>query len=262
MSRGRGKRPVQIMAAKPQPPEPPLKIAVSLACMDSVEAGFAYDLAKMMCYSGMALVATNQAEIRINMLSSSILACSRNDLAAEAIAAGCTHILCVDSDMRFPKDALIRLLKANKDVVGINYATRKVPPGYVAFKTKGLTNESHVKLQTTPTSTGLEQCDAIGFGLVLIHTDVFKGLAYPAFEVRYNRDPKMWVGEDVDFCDKARANGTEIWVDHDLSKECKHIGRLEFDLTMVEAVKDMDAGVITPEARDTDPLRPSLILEA
>lgn len=244
------------------PPEPEFYVAISIACMDTVEAGFSYDLAKLACYSGVHLVAPNIATIRIDQLSSSILASSRNDLAAEALRAGATHMLCIDSDMRFPKDALVRLLKHRKGIVGINYSTRKVPPGYVAFKTKGMRNEDHRKLATLPTSTGLEEVDAIGFGLVLIDLNVFRGLAYPAFEVRYDRDPKMWVGEDVDFCEKARANGHTIWVDHDLSKECAHIGRMEYRLEMIAATEDLDRGVITPEARDTDPVTSPLVLEA
>jgi len=241
--------------------EPPFRIAVSLACMDSVEAGFCYDLAKMMCYSGMAIVANDMAEIRVNMLNSSILSCSRNDLAQEAIEAGCTHLLCIDSDMRFPKESLVRLLKHQKDIVGINYSTRKVPPGFVAFKKKGRTNEEHVRLETTPTSTGLEQVDAIGFGMVLIKTDVFRNIPYPGFETWYDQELKMWIGEDVDFCLKAKKAGLDIWVDHDLSKECAHIGRLEYKLEMIEATKDMDAGTITPEVEDEEPVS-RLILEA
>jgi len=65
----------------------------------------------------------------------------------------------------------------------------------------------------------------------------------------------------VDFCLKAKKAGLEIWVDHDLSKECAHIGRLEYKLEMIEAVKDMDAGVITPEVEDEEPVS-RLILEA
>jgi hypothetical protein len=261
-ARRNGNRPRLVRPGQPGPrPEPRFCIAISLACMDSVETGFAYDLAKMACYSGMALVAPNHAEIRINMLNSSILACSRNDLAAEATRSGATHMLCIDSDMRFPKESLVRLLKHDKDIVGINYSTRKVPPGFVAFKHKGATNEEHVKLETTPTSTGLEAVDAIGFGMVLIRTDVFRRLDYPAFETRYDHEAAMWIGEDVDFCLKAKAAGMDIWVDQDLSKECAHIGRLEYRLEHVEATKDMDAGTITPEAHDESPVSP-LILEA
>lgn len=235
-------------------PEPPYRVAVSLAAMDTVETGFCYDLAKMMAYSGLSLVARGQAMIRVNLLSSSILACSRNDLAAEALRTDCTHMLCIDSDMRFPKDALVRLLRHDKDIVGINYSTRKVPPGYVAFKRKGVDGQPHIKCPTTATSTGLEQVDALGFGLICINLNVFRGLAYPAFEVRYDRDKKEWVGEDVDFCLKAKANGAEVWVDHDLSKECAHIGRMEYKLDHVWATEEMDPGTVTPEVQDPSPL--------
>ena len=250
----------------PAPPkgyrrEPPFRIAISLACMDQVESGFAYDLAKLMGYSGVVLVARDLADLRVNMLSSSILACSRNDLAHEAMQSGCTHILCLDSDMRFPMNSLERLLMHNKDIVGINYVTRKPPPGFVAFKKKGWTNEEHVRLETNATATGLEKVEAIGFGMVLIKTDVFRKIPYPGFETWYDEKTTMWIGEDVDFCLKAAEAGYEIWVDQDLSKECAHIGRLEYTTAMVEATKDMDTGSITPEAHDPAPVS-RLILEA
>ena len=250
----------------PQPPkgyrrEPPFRIAISLACMDQVESGFAYDLAKLMGYSGVVLVARDLADLRVNMLSSSILACSRNDLAHEAMQSGCTHILCLDSDMRFPMNSLERLLMHDKDIVGINYVTRKPPPGFVAFKKKGWTNEEHVRLETNATATGLEKVEAIGFGMVLIKTDVFRKIPYPGFETWYDEKTTMWIGEDVDFCLKAKAAGLQILVDQDLSKECAHIGRIEFRPEHVEATKDEDAGVITPEAVDESPVTP-LILEA
>lgn len=247
---GNGHRPV---LARPEA-LPPYRIAISLAAMDSVETLFALDLAKLVGYSASTIVASKQAMIRLNVLSSSLIACSRNDLAAEALQTGCTHMLCIDSDMRFPKDALVRLLRHDKDIVGINYSTRKVPPGYVAFKTKGVDGAPHVRCKTTAESTGLEQVDAIGFGLVCINLDVFRGLAYPAFDVTYDRDHKEWVGEDVNFCLKAKANGREVWVDHDLSKECAHIGRMEYKLDHVWSTEDMDPGPITPEARDESPL--------
>ena len=245
---------------------PTASVAISIACMDSVETSFCYDLAKLSCYSGLHLVARQNVDIRINFLSSSILSCSRNDLAAEAVKSGATHILCIDSDMRFPKDALLRLLRHDADIVGINYSTRKVPPGFVAFQHRGMTNEEHVRLETTPTSTGLVEVDAIGFGMVLLRTDVFRMLDYPAFETRYDTENKMWIGEDVDFCMKAKAAGLQILVDQDLSKECAHIGRIEYRPEHVLAVKDMDPGLITPDARDDAPEvhdAPSpLILEA
>ena len=245
--------------AKDAPPgytkNPPLRISVSLACMDSVEASFAYDLAKMTAYAGVTLVARDIAELRINMLSSSILSSSRNDLAREAMENGSTHVLCIDSDMRFPKESLNRLLKHQKDIVGINYSTRKVPPDFVAFK--HISRESgdpHVKLETLPDSTGLEKVEALGFGLILIRTDVFRSMPYPGFETIYDRERNMWIGEDVDFCKKATAAGFDIWADHDLSKECAHIGRMEYLTAHVEKTKDMDRGEILPEEHDVSPL--------
>ena len=44
-----------------------------------------------------------------------------------ALAVDATHILWLDSDMRFPADTLGRLLARNRDIVGANYCARRFP---------------------------------------------------------------------------------------------------------------------------------------
>ena len=34
--------------------------------------------------------------------------------------------------------------------------------------------------------------------------------------------------EDVTFCNKVRAAGNQIWIDHDLSREIRHVGSVAF----------------------------------
>jgi hypothetical protein len=38
----------------------------------------------------------------------------------------------------------------------------------------------------------------------------------------------MYIGEDIYFCKLAQANGMKVYVDHDLSKDVRHIGVMEF----------------------------------
>jgi hypothetical protein len=155
----------------------------------------------------------------------------REDLTKMAFEGdGCSHLLWIDDDMRYPKDALARLLARDKDMVGVNYPKRSTPCEPTAIKHIGGKRSKHVRelLLTRPEDTGCEIVDAIGFGLVLIRAKVFAGIEPPWFETHYDRKRRLRVGEDVNFCEKVRAAGHQIFVDHDLSREVSHIGTIEY----------------------------------
>ncbi len=59
--------------------------------------------------------------------TSSILHESRNILVNKAIELGCTHILFVDSDMKFDSNALDKLIVADKDIIGAMYNKKQFP---------------------------------------------------------------------------------------------------------------------------------------
>jgi hypothetical protein len=73
----------------------------------------------------------------------------------------------------------------------------------------------------------------IGFGLLLTRTSVFDGeYDMPLFA---HHDEHGYCTEDVTFCRKVRARGHEIWVDHDLSREVRHIGSISLGHEHMEA---------------------------
>lgn len=173
---------------------------------------------------------------------------NRNDLVAAALEHEPTHLLFVDDDMRFPPDALLKLLVRNKPIVGINYITRGIEAAYVAIAESGR-NKEHTpakRFPTLETDTGLGECLGIGFGFVLIQRQVFDALTSRGFKHKwflkyYDKAFDCDVGEDIDFCDKAREAGFHIFVDHDLSKECSHIGTFEYRLHHAWAVAEAEA---------------------
>jgi hypothetical protein len=207
-----------------------MRVLVAIPSHDYLPALFAYDLGQMMGYVGGNYIGPGgQIEsLGLTMTTSTIIHTARCDLANLAIETEADYVLWLDSDMRFPKDILIRLLKHRKDIVGINYSNRNVPPDFVAFKTV----RPREKLVTGPDSTGLESVEAIGFGAVLMRGRVLHKVQadHPDMDLFWfakNEENKL-VGEDVWFCNLARESGYEIFVDHDLSRECAHIGQLEF----------------------------------
>ena len=79
----------------------------------------------------------------------------------------------------------------------------------------------------------------MGFGCVLVKSEVALEVGYPWFETK---DPKegresMRVGEDVDFCIKAKAAGFDVFVDHGLSQEVRHIGQFDYSVAHAVAIE-------------------------
>jgi len=207
-----------------------MKVAICLPCRDMVNTSFAYDLSRMMAnwaaknvpLGHQLLIFTSQGTLIVNQ---------RADLARNAIEAGADHILWLDTDMRFPKDTLDRLLAHNKPIVAANYATRRLPVDTVAFRLHDNGGWETVK---TGEKTGLEKVEAVGMGVMLTSTEVFKNMPKPWFSITYHPQSNEYSGEDIHFCYKAGKLGHEVLIDHDLSKEVKHIGTFEFGHEHVE----------------------------
>lgn len=210
----------------------PAKIAIAVCSHDHSPAAFAADLAAMAIFSQREL--GPEIDIGVCMITGTYIHSARRKMLQTVIAEKCTHILWLDSDMRFPADSLVRLLNHQKPLVGINYAIRQFPTGFVAFKT--LNQEESVRLETLPESTGLVEVDGLGFGMVLMSQEVFKVL--PSLDddpwFRYDWKPgQVEVGEDVHFCYMVRERGIKLYVDQDLSKQCGHIGTMTYTTWMV-----------------------------
>lgn len=224
---------------------PPLKIAICLPTHDMVPAGFMYDLANLTGFTGMSLMADGIADIALNMMSGTIIQASREDLAQRAVEISTTHMLWLDTDMKFPKDSLIRLLNRNKPIVGINYSVRKVPAEFVAYESLEPDPDTLIRprLRTIPgETTGLQKAAAIGFGLVLVQTPVLYDMPKPWFDFKWVGPGADWKGEDVHFCEQATEAGYDIWVDADLSARCAHIGQFQYRLEhAVDLMDDLAA---------------------
>ncbi len=219
------------------------RVVISIPTHEMVPAVFMYDLARLFGYTTACLGPHDS--LGMNMVLGTYVHSARMDLAVAALQQDATHILWVDSDMRFPKEALLRLLEHQKPVVGINYSTRTIPPTYVAIKRVARGPEDlGGYLATTEESTGLEQVEAIGLGLCLMDIEVLVSLGDPVkrpwFGHEWREDIKQWVGEDVFFSQRIREAGYEIFVDHDLSKKCAHLGSLAYRLAHVEEIESGD----------------------
>lgn len=210
-----------------------MRIAVCLPCRDTVHTGFAYDLARLSAYIGATRVPQG-AKLHMFTSQGTLIVDQRQNLVREALKADADYVLFVDSDMRFPKNGFDRLVAHCKPIVAANYSTRRLPPQPVSFA-----DEQCVKrVYTTEASAGLEKVYATGMGFMLIDTKVFKSMPQPWFQVGYSTKQHDFFGEDVFFCHQAAKHGFETFIDHDLSKEVRHIGNLEFSYHHAEACID------------------------
>jgi len=197
-------------------------IAVCTPARDMVHTMFTYDLVNMVAYHTLN---TNDA-VSLKISQGTLIANQRAELCLDAMREKCTHVLFIDSDMRFPQDMIERLLQHDVDIVATNCARRRMPTGPTAQLYKE--NGERELVYTMPETTGLQEVGSVGMGVMLIKANVFAKLAEPWFETPWRHDKRGYIGEDVFFCKKAREAGFKIWIDHDVSKEIGHIGMFEF----------------------------------
>ena len=215
----------------------PVRIGLCLATQDWVSCWFSYDLVGMVAHT---IRQQPDWDLRRFQSSGTWLPQVRHDTVAGALNAECDWLLFLDSDMRFPPDALLQLMARNQDVVAANYTGRKPPFYPVAVKQEG------VRVYTDYETSGLEKVDQIGMGLMLVKADAIKKVAPPWFMVGWHTEVGAYTGEDSYFCRKLQEAGASIWVDHDLSHDVMHMGTFEFEQS--HAVKMKNALPVSEES--------------
>lgn len=140
------------------------------------------------------------------------------------------YMLSVDQDIILPPHALIKLMQAQTDVVGITsgvYVQRKegqkIPEIYVHDATTGGQKNMHISQVQPDTCITVE---GVGFGCVLVHRRVYEAVGNPWFVYHDNVDFSKVVSEDVHFCDLARKKGFQIQVVTSVKCGHKHMTTL------------------------------------
>lgn len=162
----------------------------------------------------------------------------RNLLVARFLEqAAFTHLLFVDSDMDFPPAVVLKMLKANKPLIGAAYPKRSLPTSFTV-----------TPLPTKPEPVnGLLRVASVGAGILLIQRSVFAGLIatgkvrtfkfkdvalfgvkdclFGFFDTTYVGDFEH--SEDTSFCTRwTQLCGGEVWAvtDHEIG----HIGDFNY----------------------------------
>lgn len=139
-------------------------------------------------------------------------AMNRNLIIDEAIRTNCTHILFIDDDMAFPPDALNQLLRHDKNIISGLYYNRGYPHTPVLFDFDSINR--YTRRHLTDKDHGVIQVGAVGFGFLLVKTNVFRTLIKPF--VRMGEINPQERNEDIGFCFRAAHSGWDVFCDLDL----------------------------------------------
>lgn len=194
-------------------------IAICVPVRDIVTASFSYSLAMLMKKCG-----ETGRKVTLHMVMGSEISSQRQQLVEQALETNATHILWLDSDMKFPIDIIDRLLSHDKDIIACNYSTRVPPHRPVAF-TSSVDMDARLNKKD-----GTSQVFAVGMGCMLVNIDVYKNISRPFFSVSWNDDYTSLEGEDLYFCKKASKNNYNIWIDNEASQLVAHVGTHAYTL--------------------------------
>ncbi len=128
----------------------------------------------------------------------------------------------VDDDMMAPPDLFYKLVAHNKDIIAPLAFTRNPDHKPVIYETiegydRGVGSKFGLtRFVVNYPKNKLVECDAVGFGAVLIKTDVFRKMPKPWF---FGMES---TGEDITLCLKARKIGFSVWMD--TSVKLGHLG--------------------------------------
>ena len=132
------------------------------------------------------------------------------------------YLMFLDADMTFPADIILRLLASQKDIVSGMYHYGSSDRGFapIALRRRPDGGQNYNIVHYYPDEPFW--VDAIGMGAALIKADVFKNISFPWFGYQVSEITGVnSISEDMQFCQKAREAGYEIWVDPRV--RCGHI---------------------------------------
>jgi hypothetical protein len=200
-------------------------IMIAVPAMEMVNAEFAQHLAM-----AAANLVANGIKINCAFNIGSVITIARRNLTDIFLKSDFDYIWWVDSDMKFPIDAPIRLLKRNKALVGANYRRRRFPnPSFTGMMGS---SGQFKEFETRDDSPPMELIDVLPHGMVLAHRSVYEAIPQPHYLQEYIPELNLEIGEDIYFCQKAQKAGFEVWCDQELSREVAHIGIFHFNYNL------------------------------
>jgi len=215
------------------------RIAICVPTLDTCDSMFAHDLARMMAtHAGRYL-----GEMHLIFRYGSILARVRENCVLQALSdPEVTHVLFLDSDMRFPPDLIERMLKADKPIVAANCSKRVRPAEPTAFHIHDRDSGEVTKIYPDPKLRELQRVFGVGTAIMMIRREVFEEVPRPWFATPWikQEDGRLaMLNEDAHFCYKCDEADIPLYIDHDISWDVRHVGNHEFG--MQDVLDDREA---------------------
>jgi len=218
-----------VVKAKTAPASTGVRLAVCVPCKDMLHSIFSHNLCGLLNYNHQKNI-----ETRVFYNMGTLVCNQRASLVKMAQEWAATHILWLDSDTSFPFYTAFKLLSHNQALVAGNYPTRVLPYKTVAYKKEG-DWESYIKHgNDIEPSKDLIQVEGIGMGCMLTSIEVFDAIGKPWFNIAYDERTDDYLGEDMDFCLRAREKGYKIYVDDILSRQISHLGTFAYTHDLVK----------------------------
>ena len=205
-------------------------------------------------------------------ISDSLINRARNNLAAKFMGnEDYTHMVFIDADLQFDKQAILKLLWHDKDIVTGSYPIKEInwdkvkegaqadmaPSDLMEFSTRyvvHLTKPGENKLNV---ENGAIECHDAGTGFMVIKRQVFEKMfkkykklkykddtgalsgneienAYALFN-SYVDDDGRFLSEDYGFCRYWQKMGGKVWVDPTIN--LTHFGRIKYTGKMLNYLK-------------------------
>jgi hypothetical protein len=170
----------------------------------------------------------------------SVVSRARNLLTQDMLDSECTDLMFIDADINFESDDIFRLMAWTSDpkkgiVAGVP-RTRSVAKTYIA------TMDYDENDELTMNGMGLVRAKRVATAFMMVRRDVFEKLndAHPEWRYYDERSKRTvpcifdfmktdegYIGEDYLFCDRAREEGFEVWIDPTI--KLGHMGVQEYE---------------------------------
>jgi hypothetical protein len=176
-----------------------------------------------------------------NISGCSVVSRVRNLIATEFLNSDCTDLMFIDSDINFNAEDIFRLMAWSSDpkkgiVAGIPVARKK---GQVYFSTLDTDETNSIFMD----KMGLVRAKRVATAFMMVRKEVFESLrdAHPEWVYHDEKNKGdtticffdfalkdgQYIGEDYLFCDRAREQGFEVWIDPTI--KLGHMGVHEFE---------------------------------
>ena len=211
------------------------KVYVAMPCYDSKRVETCVSLIDTFSALGGSGV-----ECRFKSVKSSLVTHGRNLLTAGFLDSGFDYMLFVDADVEFKPEAVMRMLVPEKDIICTPYRNKEDP--WISRYSVKFEDKNNIKIL----EWDLVEIEEGPAGLMLIHRSVFEKLMdkHPELKVNFNKATRekmnkeigavedainrymynfwdtsfkkhQWKGEDLAFCDLARAAGFKLYANLD-----------------------------------------------